>query len=380
MLIQAGADVNADGGGVSLMHLAAKRGDTDMLRLLLDAGADIHAHNSKKQTPLHQVVLSHNNYHFNNLFSPECDGWCSWTCAAKKLISLGAHVNAVDEEQNTPLHMAAQQGAKELLVLLLDAGADIHAHNSKKQTPLHQVVLSHNNYHFNNLFSPECDGWCSWTCAAKKLISLGAHVNAVDEEQNTPLHMAAQQGAKELLVLLLDAGADIHAQNSKKQTLLHHVVLGHNNAHSTSRFTPGCDDTCSWICVAGTLISLGAHVNTVDEEQNTPLHVAAQTEAKEMLVLLLLAGADRHACNCSQETPLDIVIKYGMSADIKEMLVDRASEHRPAIQVKTGDQGVKVIEMEMDDASRGNGTPSQDPEEGPASRRKYSIAFPPESN
>jgi len=46
-----------------------------------------------------------------------------------------------------------------------------------------------------------------------KLIQLGANVNCPDEHNATALHYAAESGHKETIKLLIDAGANIHAQS-----------------------------------------------------------------------------------------------------------------------------------------------------------------------
>lgn len=44
--------------GCSLLHLACLTADLGMVELLLQYGANIHASNSKGQTPLHQCIIN----------------------------------------------------------------------------------------------------------------------------------------------------------------------------------------------------------------------------------------------------------------------------------------------------------------------------------
>ncbi|KAI5839390.1 ankyrin repeat-containing domain protein [Morchella snyderi] len=430
-LIQAGADVNTvDDGGVSLLHLATQQCDEEMLALLLDAGADIHARDSSQRTPLHYStheinytceeklrLLVKRGAHIN---AKDINGSTPLQYlldrhyfmspphhAIQTMISLGADINVVSHHlQRSPLHLAAEGGSVQLLALLLDAGVDINVRESSQKTPLHYAVLAFFVRHPKiiiylagkgaNMNARDTNGntpmhslmgvsrfMRGLDIAAQTLIFLGADVNAYRDDRKGPLHLAAESNSKELVAVLLDARADIHACDSKQRTPLHHAVLAKNdlkviryladrganvNARDIDGNTPlrillGYAQL-SWQVtdVAKVLLSFGADVNTVnDSDQNSPLHLAAKHGSKKLLVLLLHAGADRHACNCDQKTPLDIAITHRRSADITEMLVDRSNEHCPGMRVET------------DDATCDNDAPGQYPEDEPTRKRRYSI-------
>ncbi|CAN0485492.1 unnamed protein product, partial [Discosporangium mesarthrocarpum] len=56
------------------------------------------------------------------------------------------------------------------------------------------------------------------------LLRRGACPDAVDCTQRTPLHRAARWGARDCALLLLDAGADIEAQDAEMaRTPLHYA-------------------------------------------------------------------------------------------------------------------------------------------------------------
>jgi ankyrin repeat protein len=113
--------------GMTPLHVAAREGHLDAVKVLLATGADMKAVDDPKGkyrypngwTPLHYAVLSGN------------------TAIAKLLIDKGADVNAVDQRgKHTPLHFAAFAGNVELVTLLLDRRADRTLRDSEKRTPL----------------------------------------------------------------------------------------------------------------------------------------------------------------------------------------------------------------------------------------------------
>jgi ankyrin repeat protein len=121
-LLQKGADVNAAANdGMTALHWAADRGDAEMAEMLLYAGAHPDAVTRIGQyTPLH--VASRQGK----------------VAVAKALLDKGADVNAKTTNSGaTALHMAAASGNAELISLLIDHKADVNAREGESgQTPL----------------------------------------------------------------------------------------------------------------------------------------------------------------------------------------------------------------------------------------------------
>ncbi|MGL9757805.1 MAG: ankyrin repeat domain-containing protein [Wolbachia sp.] len=134
---------------------AAKEGNIEQIRKLIEDGADVNAINEFRQTPLHKAI---------ELGRRE---------TAELLLEKGADVNAADRCGETPLHVAIRYNRKELVELLLNGGANINAVERRRRTPLHVAVR----------------------CNCKELVELllekGANVNAVDNKGMTPLSIVA---------------------------------------------------------------------------------------------------------------------------------------------------------------------------------------------
>ncbi len=113
------------------IHTAAREGDVDKVRELLDRGGDINR-NSRNGTPLHVAILADRQE------------------VVEFLIANGADVNAVSSTFGMPLHVAALKGSAIITSLLIANGADVTARDGLGLTPLHLaasgVVLALQSY------------------------------------------------------------------------------------------------------------------------------------------------------------------------------------------------------------------------------------------
>ena len=112
VLIEHGADVNHAGGHNqrSVLHVAAGNNAVAAVHVLVEAGAHIDARDDTGATPLHYAA------------------GCFFLEAAAALCHHGTDINARDLRQSTPLHVAAamagDQGTANMVDFLLRSGAD----------------------------------------------------------------------------------------------------------------------------------------------------------------------------------------------------------------------------------------------------------------
>ena len=100
----------------------------EIMRVLLDAGADLHLTTDDHTTPLMAAAgLGSPLFGFGRTSSA--------TDAVKMLVEAGADVRAVNEADFTALHGAAFRGSNEIIQYLLDQGADIDAQDFRGRTP-----------------------------------------------------------------------------------------------------------------------------------------------------------------------------------------------------------------------------------------------------
>ncbi|HDR3887094.1 TPA: ankyrin repeat domain-containing protein [Bacillus cereus] len=101
-------------------------------------------------------------------------------------------VNSFSEDGWTPLHLAAYFGQKKIASFLLEQGAEIHirAKNENENTPLQAAIANKQSE------------------LVAFLIEKGSDVNAVQSGGWTGLHEAALLGNEEIIILLLENGAN----------------------------------------------------------------------------------------------------------------------------------------------------------------------------
>jgi len=115
---------------------------------------------------------------------------------------------------DTPLHMAAAGYRVEIAKLLLAVGADVNAAGKLRHaTPLHYAADG----------NPERDAQRQ-IAMIRLLLEAGADIQAQDKNGATPLHRAVRTRCAEAVKYLLDAGADTTVRNKPGSTAFHLAV------------------------------------------------------------------------------------------------------------------------------------------------------------
>jgi ankyrin repeat protein len=217
---------------------AAAKGHTDVIRLLLENGANINQEGKYGQNALY--FASENGKE----------------AAVRMLIEAGACVN--NEDGTMPIQVASERGHKGIVEMLIKAGADV---NLGYGPALYYASKSGHED------------------VVQTLILAGADVN-LEGVLGTALHAAAYRYTGEKVVeLLIDAGADVNKLAGQYGTALQAAAAG---------FT----DEPSALEAVQILIRAGANVNLVGGVYGTALQAAAYSERPKIVEELVDAGAD----------------------------------------------------------------------------------------
>ena len=113
---------------------------------------------------------------------------------------------------------------------------------------------------------------------------------------DTALHFAAAAYRAEMVRKLIAAGADVHAQNRRKDEPLHAAAAGQP---VSQRWDP-----VAQVATIVRLFEAGADPNATNMDGATPLHKAVRTRCAMAVRTLLKGGADPRKPNKSGSAPL----------------------------------------------------------------------------
>lgn len=121
------------------------------------------------------------------------------------------------QRKESPVHRAINQDRTDIALYLLQqrksqVATMIKHADFRGETPLHRC------------------GWCGRTSVARKLIKLGAKVNATNALGLTPLHLAAEREKLDVVELLIRSRASVNAKSHQGNTPLHRAMTTGNEA------------------------------------------------------------------------------------------------------------------------------------------------------
>jgi ankyrin repeat protein len=277
-LISNGVDIS---GSFWLSH-AASHGRVEMIRLLLDAGADIDQVSAKGDSAC-QVAIRYNEF-----------------LALQLLVQRGANVRSL-------LKIAASYSDERISMLLLDAGAPID--NLKPDELMSLVSIS------------------SSVAVLKRLLALQVDFGAMRDVHGRSLchqviwNAHPDADLEPLLRALADVpGIDIDATNVNGMTPLHFAVIKHSKSAVRLLVELGADIDCRSTDgrsavrlgsqLSELLIALGADVRLVDKKGQSMCHAAILCGDVPLASAFVAAGGDLDQPDNDGDTPRMLAIHY----------------------------------------------------------------------
>ncbi|WP_196885133.1 ankyrin repeat domain-containing protein [Aureivirga sp. CE67] len=245
LLIDHGAEIDKGNTINTNALLAACIGRFDeVVKLLLDNGADIHHKDNNGQTALDYLCRYAISWSNNVTITETIDGvttekentsFQEHTRILELLLSRGANPNLETAYNYTAFQIAVVTDSVGFIDVLLKHGADINYVNSNGATALYLAA--------SNNISEEM---------LQLLLENKADYNFQTSLGNSPLHIAANHGDTKFCEMLLSSGANIDIENESKGTPLLYAVwnkkidtakiLLEKGARTDIKVTEGSDD------------------------------------------------------------------------------------------------------------------------------------------
>lgn len=313
--------------GDTPLNLAVKNNCSDIVAFLIENGADFRITNDAGISPL---ILA-NEKNSEQIF---------------KSLLFKVDINEKDKDGNTLLHFAVQNKLINLSFFLINKGANILEENNNGDTPfslsqtinlkeietlmrsridedlrnLNQVIknnslnelkdLLRNSYILKFIDSVNDDGDTPITCAIqngafeclKPLVFKGADLDLANQDGETPLNLAVKKNQPQIVELLIENGADPDLINKDGETLLTLAVKENQ------------------IQVIETLLKNSADPYLFDKDGEVPLTLAIKRDQFPIVEILLNYSVDPNTHNRDGETTLALAIKSGQLQIVEALL------------------------------------------------------------
>lgn len=289
--------------GTTLLHLASKTSNLELIRLLIQEGGDVNAQDEDGETPLHWAMAGKGNYDI-----------------VRMLIENGADLANNTVDRRTPLHTFFNDTVEKVLLrddwiedTLPDSQGMSITHFlawSSKSTPeLFERGIAHD---LADLWSVDGSGrTCLHLAASRGNVGLlgyllkrasSTEVQRTDKNGRTALHYAVHSKRLETIDLLLACGEDLHAKDNSSQTVLH-CAAQWGNLEAAKKIVA---------------LDLSKVLLSPDENGKMPSHLARGLKATALREYLAgLESAARCGTDSNRETPLHQSSSTGKKSDAK---------------------------------------------------------------
>jgi ankyrin repeat protein len=263
------------------LMLANCKQDTQTLKLLIDANANLDLKDQHGRTALFYVVISGNTHAVELLLD-----------ARKKQheSTFKDYVNIPAQNGLTALMQAAITDNSRSAQLLIDAGADVDQQDGNGNTALALAAKG------------------GKTAVMETLISSHAGINLQNSEEETPLIQATRAGHEAAACLLIESAADLHILDGAERTPLMYAA-GRGSEIVTNRLLDSIEPE-----------QRIDYMNAVDRYGMTALMHACARGHSEAAAALVAGGADFHVMDHAGDTAILLAVRQGHTEVIKALI------------------------------------------------------------
>jgi ankyrin repeat protein len=327
--------------GVTALTAACDILDIEMVKLLIELGADVNAVNLKNQTALYWTAQS-------------CGPFSKSLEIIKTLLDAGADPNIKTQNGRTPFTNAVDYGRVSFIDLFIEYGADVNTRDNRGRTPIYFTltepgitdILIRNGARLDvkdiNSQTP-LSYFCGYRFISKsiieKLLAAGADPNAPDENMNTPLYEIASSledfRSVEAAETLIQYGADVNARNLYGRLPIHQAARRGNTMTLDLLIKSGSElniadrdgmtvlheaTVCGDEACVNSVLNTDVDINAVNGDGDTPLLIAAKHLSVKIISLIISAGADVNVHDREGMTPLLLVAQRGVLGAIEKLV------------------------------------------------------------
>jgi ankyrin repeat protein len=328
--LAAAADKHVESSACPALIQAVRKNDEDLLRSLLEQGADTDAQDQDTAcTALMEAArLSRREMcrrllqSGSRLSQKDLEGRTALHMAASRddaivcrmLLDAGAQVSICDQQNRTPLRLAAQSGSHEAVACLLEV---IPASKATTNDPeitsaffeavrlgdiatAQEFIVKHIDLK-SIKDTPKLAAYASQSGSIQILnlvLTQKGSLKAVGPNGLTVLHHAAQHGHPAMIEHLLSKGVSWKAQTKKRKETALHLAIAANQPSAALSLIQHKD----------------AKVTTSDSENQEPIHVATRNGCFPTVTALLSHGAKLKTTNSYGWSPPLIAAAYGHAA------------------------------------------------------------------
>ena len=247
--------------------------------------------------------------------------------AVEILLEIGADVNSLNENGYMPIHLAAKLDSLKNVQLLVMFGATVNVKSPRGLLPIHLAILKKR------------------TNIVQFLIEKGSDINSsvkVDSEtysRSTCIHLAVQVCSPDIVALLVHNGVNVdppilrgrflmdYAVHFKNTKVVEILLKANTNVNSKNDYDEMPIHVASLLgsldCVK-LLKSYGADINARGAKGWRPIHYAVLNNFKEIVQFLVANGADVNPKNDQGSMPIHLAAQKGC-INIMEFLIQHGA-------------------------------------------------------
>uniref|UniRef100_A0A2C9KQ85 Uncharacterized protein n=1 Tax=Biomphalaria glabrata TaxID=6526 RepID=A0A2C9KQ85_BIOGL len=307
-LIVKGADINVKtSSGDNALHMALKENQTEIAECLIENKIDVNIQTSDGLSALMLAIDRGNDYLVNVLIKAGADINCKDPLRRSALIkAISSNYKLVGKDNEKPKYL-------NIVEALIHAGADVNCGDCYS-TPA--LILGLENENFD---------------LVKPLIDRGCNVNVRNKEMLTALMIAIDKNQKDIVERLLKAGANVNDTDSEGNTSLMRAVVKEETIMSYEKngfyfynkksvlVKKGLKDSDA-LEIVTLLLRSNADVNVLNNRQESALNIALRRHTGDVAKLLVQNGADVNSYAVSCEAPLLIAATLFDSGLVQEIV------------------------------------------------------------